>query len=114
MRRCGGFGGEDDGEGMAETGSAVASESLSGSGGRNDVGVVNGRIAEKWFVRERKWFSKTFGNNRVWKVNILFGFHNCLHHWRCSGGLDAGHPWRWITRGLGCEESFKGAKGGSA
>ena len=31
---------------MAETGSVVALESLSGSGRRNDVGAVDGRIAE--------------------------------------------------------------------
>ena len=48
-----------------------------------------------------------------WKVKILFGFSNGLHPWRCSSELDVGPPWRWITRRFGCEESFKGAKGGS-
>ena len=47
-------------------------------------------------------------------MNILFGFRNGLHPWRCSVGLDAGHPWRWITGRLGREESFKGAQGRSA
>ena len=39
---------------MAEPGGVVAPESLSGSSRRNDVGAVDGRIVEKWFVRERK------------------------------------------------------------
>ena len=74
MRRGGGFGGLDGGEGVAEPGSIVASESPFGSGRRNDVGAVDDRIAEKWFVRERKWVSKMLGNNRGRKVNIVFGF----------------------------------------
>ena len=52
---------------MAKPGSLVALESLSGSGRRNDVGVVVGRIAEKWFVRERKWVSKRLRKTRVGK-----------------------------------------------
>ena len=59
---------------MAKPGSAVAPESLSGSGRRNDDGAVNGRIAEKWCVRESKWVSKTFGNNKGRKMNIFFVF----------------------------------------
>ena len=39
---------------MAELGSVVASEGSSGSGRWNDVVAVDGRIAKKWFVRERK------------------------------------------------------------
>ena len=50
---------------MAKIGSVVASKSLSGSGRRSDVGTVDGRIAKKWFVRERKWVNKTFGINGV-------------------------------------------------
>ena len=57
---------------MAEPGSAVAPESLFGSGRRNDVGAVDGRIAERWFVTERKWVSKMLGNNGGRKVNGLF------------------------------------------
>ena len=50
-------------------------------------------------------------DNKVWKVNGLFGFCYALHPWRCSGRLDDGHPWRWITERPGLEESFKRAKG---
>ena len=46
-------------------------------------------------------------------MNKLFGFCNGLRPWRYIGGLDVGHPWRWITGRLDLEESFKGAKGGS-
>ena len=50
----------------------VASESLFFSGRSNNVGAVDGRIAEKWFVRERKWISKTLGNNGGRRVHMLF------------------------------------------
>ena len=43
---------------MAETGSVVALEGLPGSGSRNDVGAIDGRIAEKWFDMEKNWFAK--------------------------------------------------------
>ena len=59
---------------MAEPGSVVAPESSSGSRRRNDVDAADGRIAEKWFVRERKWVSKILGNNRGRNVNCLFWF----------------------------------------
>ena len=59
---------------MVEPGGVVAPESPSSSGERNDAGAVNDRIAEKWFVRERTWVSKTLGNNGGRKVNRLFGF----------------------------------------
>ena len=95
---------------MAKSGGVVAHESPFCSGRRNDIGAVDGRIAKKGFARERKWVSKMLGNNRAWKVNSLLGFHNGLHPWRCSGWLDAGHPWRWIAGKFGCEESFKGGK----
>ena len=64
---------------MVEPGGVFARESLSGSGRRNDVGAVDGKIAEKWFVRERKWVSKTLGNNRGRKMNGLFWFCLILH-----------------------------------
>ena len=77
---------------MAKTGSVVASEPSSGSGRRNDVGAIDCRIAENWSVRERKWVSKTFGNNGGRKVNSLFGFRESLHPWRCSGRFEDYHP----------------------
>ena len=43
---------------MAKSGGVVAPESLSGSGGRNAVDAVDGRIAEKWFVREKNGLAK--------------------------------------------------------
>ena len=61
---------------MAKPGGVVAPESLSGSGRRNSVGAIDGRIAEKWLVRERKLVSKKFGNNGGRKVNILFWFRS--------------------------------------
>ena len=64
---------------MTKTGSVVAPESLSSSGRRNDVVAVDDRILKKGFDRERKWDIKTFGNNRVWKVNSLFGLRNGRH-----------------------------------
>ena len=48
---------------MAESGGVVDPEGLFCSGRRNDVGAADGRIAETVFVRERKWVSKTLGNN---------------------------------------------------
>ena len=98
---------------MAETGSVVDPESSSGSGRRNDDGAVDDRIAEKWFVRERNWVSKTFGNNGGRKVNSLFQFLSRLHPWKFSCGFEDGHPWGWITGGLGREETFKGVNGSS-
>ena len=77
---------------MAESGGVVAPESRFCSGRRNDVGAVDGRIAEKWFARERKWVSKTLGNNGSKKVNILFRFCLRLHPWKCSGGFEGGRP----------------------
>ena len=59
---------------MTKSGDVVALESPFCSGRKNDVGAVDGRIAEKGFVRERKWDSKTLGNNKGEKVNIIFGF----------------------------------------
>ena len=43
---------------MLKSDNAVASEGLSGGGRGNDVVVVDGRIADNWSVRERKWVSK--------------------------------------------------------
>ena len=96
---------------MAEPSSVVAPESPICSGRKNDVGAVDGRISEMRFVRERKWVNKTLGNNGSWKVNNLFWLCAWLHPWRCSGGFEGGHPWRWIAGGLGPEESFKSANG---
>ena len=45
-------------------------------------------------------------------MNSLVVFCNGLRPWRCSGGLDAGHHWRWITGRPGLEESFKRVKEG--
>ena len=59
---------------MAKSGSVVAPESPFSSGRMNDDGAIDGRIAEKGFVRERKRVSKTLGNNRGRKANIFFGF----------------------------------------
>ena len=99
---------------MAKSSGVVAPESPLCSGRRNDFGSIDGRILEKGFIRERKRVSKTLGNNRDWKVNILFGFRDSLHPWSCSRWLDAGHPWRWITGRFGCEERFKGANSSGA
>ena len=92
----------------------MAPESPFCSGRRNDVGAVDGRIAEKRFVREKKWVSKTPGNNRGWKVNILFWFRSRLHPWKCNRGFEGGHPWRWIAGRFGLKESFKGANSSGA
>ena len=59
---------------MVKSGSVVASEGLSGSGSWDGVVAVRGRILENGSVRERKWVSKTFGNNRGWKVHGLLAF----------------------------------------
>ena len=100
---------------MAKPGGVFDPESPFFSGRRNNVGAVDpDRIAEKWFVRERKWVSKTFGNNRGRKVSGLFRFRLRLHPWKCSFGFEDGHPWRWITGNLGLEESFKGANDSGA
>ena len=96
---------------MAEPDGVVALESLSDNGKRKDVDAVDGRIAEKWFVRERKWVSKTFGKNEGRKVNILFWFRSRLHPWKCSCRFEDGQSWRWIAGRFGREESFKGANG---
>ena len=60
-------------------------------------------------MRGRNWGSKTLGNNRDWKVSILFWFRVRLHPWKCSGRFEGSHPQRWIAGRLGPEESFKGA-----
>ena len=70
---------------MAEPDGVVAPESPFCSSRRNDDGAVDGRIAEKGFARERKWVSKKLGNNRSWKVYIIFRFGGWLHPWRCFG-----------------------------
>ena len=57
---------------MAKSGGVVAPESLFCSGRRNDVGAVDGRTAEKWFVRERKRVSKTLGNNGKHSLSVSF------------------------------------------
>ena len=59
---------------MVKSGSVVASEGLSGSGSWDGVVAVRGRILENGSVRERKWVSKTFGDNMVGKVHGLFDF----------------------------------------
>ena len=69
---------------------------------------------EKWFVRERKWVSKTLGNNGGRKVNGLFWFRFRLHPWKCSCGFEDGNPLRWIAGRLGLEKSFKGMNGSGA
>ena len=79
---------------MAESGNVVAPESPFLSGRRNDVRAVDGRILGKGFARERKWVSKTLGNNRGWKVNGLVRFCSRLHPWKCSGRFEGGHSWR--------------------
>ena len=94
---------------MVKSSDVVASKCPFRRGRGYDVVAVDCRIFEKGFVRERKWVSKTFGNNRSWKVNILFWVGVGLHPWRCSGRFEGYHPWRWIVGGLGLEESFKGA-----
>ena len=99
---------------MTEPGGIVAPESPFCRGRRNDVGAVDGRILEKGFVREKKWVSKTLENNGGGKVNIIFWLCSRLHPWGCSGRFEGGHPWRWITWGLGPEESFKGANSSGA
>ena len=96
---------------MAKSRGVVASESPCCWGRRNDVVAVDCRILEKGFIRERKWVSKTFGNNGGWKVNSLFQLWVWVHPWRGSGRFEWGHPWRWIVGGVGPEGSFKGADG---
>ena len=61
-----------DGEGVAKSGGVVAPENPFCSSRRNDIGAVDGRISGKRFVREKKGVSKTLGNDRGLKVNILF------------------------------------------
>ena len=53
---------------MVKSDSVVTPVSPFFSGRRNDVGAVDGRIAEKLFVMERKRVSKTFGKNGGRKV----------------------------------------------
>ena len=72
---------------MAKPGGVVAPDSPFCRGRRNYVGAVDGRISEEGFVRERKWVSKTLGNNGDGKVNILFWLRARLHRWKCSGRL---------------------------
>ena len=76
---------------MVRTGSVVASESLSGSGRRHDVGAVDGKIAEMWFVSERKWISKRLGNNAGLESALLE-----VHQWAgCWSPLEVDHWEAW-------------------